>query len=152
MASLLIGAFARRAGISAATVRYYERLGLLPTPPRATSGYRRYDEQAVETLRFIRNAQALGFSLAELAGIFELSRAGQPPCSRVLSLARSRLAAVDRQLEDLRAFRRRLARQLDVWEKEEDPASSCTGVCRLIARVRPGATSRRSPRVWPLRA
>lgn len=93
MAGLLIGDVARRIGVSAPTIRYYESLGLLTTPGRSTAGYRRYTEAAVEELRFIKKAQGLGFSLDEVGEILTLTRAGRTPCAEVLSLGHQHLAA-----------------------------------------------------------
>ena len=87
MASLLIGEVAERTGLSAPTIRYYESIGLVKPPARSEAGYRRYSDTTVEELRFIKKAQALGFSLDEIAEILKLSRAGRRPCSHVLDLA-----------------------------------------------------------------
>src|SRR6058998_3605207 len=83
MAGLLIGEVAKRAGVSAPTVRYYEEVGLLTRAPRSSAGYRRYADGTIEELRFIRKAQALGFSLEEIGEILKLSRAGRTPCSHL---------------------------------------------------------------------
>ncbi|HKS61984.1 MAG TPA: MerR family transcriptional regulator, partial [Xanthobacteraceae bacterium] len=101
MGALLIGDLAERAGVPTATIRYYESIGLLKRAPRASSGYRRYSEQTVEELRFIKKAQALGFSLDEVAEILQLSRAGKKPCAQVLSLGHEHLAAVDERIRQL---------------------------------------------------
>ena len=95
MTGLLIGAVARRAGVSPPTIRYYEDIGLLVPPLRSSSGYRRYSDTTVEELRFIRKAQALGFSLEEIGDILRLSRSGKTPCSHVLTVAHRHLAAVE---------------------------------------------------------
>src|SRR5712691_2138718 len=95
MTGLLIGDVAERTGLTAPTIRYYESIGLLPAPSRSSTGYRRYNETTVAELRFIKKAQALGFSLDEVAEILKLSRAGATPCSRVLDLARRHVTAVD---------------------------------------------------------
>src|SRR5918996_3065646 len=112
MSGLLIGEVAQRAGVSAPTVRYYEEIGLLPPARRSTAGYRRYSEDTVEELRFIRKAQALGFSLDEIAEILRLSRSGKTPCSHVLSLAHQHLAAVEERIRQLQQFKDHLAAEL----------------------------------------
>jgi DNA-binding transcriptional MerR regulator len=131
MAGLLIGELARRAGVSAPTVRYYEEIGLLPAPLRSSTGYRRYSEQTIEELRFIRKAQALGFSLDEIGEILKLSRSGKTPCSHVLSLAHQHLAAVDERIRQLEQFRGRLAVEVAKWESKRTP--TCRGLCQIIA-------------------
>mgnify|MGYP001081804194 CR=1 FL=1 len=71
-----IGELAAQTGVTAKTVRYYESIGVLPEPLRGTSGYRDYDAEAVERLRFVRDAQATGLSLAEISSVLELKDAG----------------------------------------------------------------------------
>ena len=101
MVGLRIGDVATRTGLSAPTIRYYESVALLARSPRSDAGYRSYTEAAVEELRFIRKAQALGFSLHEIVEILKLSRAGKTPCSHVLDLAQRHLAAVDERIRQL---------------------------------------------------
>ena len=96
-----IGDLASRTGVTAKTVRYYESIGLMKEPERTSSGYRRYDNSAVERLRFIRDAQATGLSLSEIQSVLELKDAGARSCehTRVLltrhlhQLARRALAS-----------------------------------------------------------
>lgn len=134
MAGLLIGDVAKRTGVPAPTIRYYEEIGLLPSPPRSGAGYRRYGAGTVEELRFIRKAQALGFSLDEIGGILQLSRSGKEPCSHVLTLAHQHLAAVDERIRQLRAFRRQLAADLAKWDKQKR-AVTCAGLCQFITEA-----------------
>jgi MerR family mercuric resistance operon transcriptional regulator len=123
---------ARRAGISPPTIRYYEEIGLLPKPSRSGAGYRRYTDAAVEELRFIRKAQAIGFSLEEIRQILQLSRAGQQPCGHVLALAHQHLAAVDERIRRLQKFRKQLAADLAKWDGQKT-ATTCSGLCKWIA-------------------
>lgn len=106
-------------------------MGLLTPPPRSSSGYRRYSERSVEELRFIKKAQALGFSLDEIGEILKLSRAGQTPCSRVLSLAHQHLAAVEERIRQLAKFRDQLAAEVAKWDGQTQP--TCRGLCQIIA-------------------
>lgn len=122
----------RRAGVSPPTIRYYEEIGLLSKPPRSSGGYRRYTETAVEELRFIRKAQAIGFSLDEVREILRLSRSGKKPCAQVLTLARQHLAAVDERIRRLQQFRKQLASDVTTWE-EQKTATTCDGLCQWIA-------------------
>ena len=137
---LLIGDVAERAGVPTATIRYYESIGLLKRAPRASSGYRRYSEQTVEELRFVKKAQALGFSLDEVAEIFQLSRSGMKPCAQVLSLGHEHLAAVDERIRQLQAFRGQLALELAKWDQQE-AGVTCDGLCQFIADSEPSVTS-----------
>lgn len=130
MPTLQIGNVAERTGVSVATIRYYERIGLLARPARSAAGYRRYAAAAVDELRFIRKAQALGFSLEEIAEILKVSRTGQAPCAQVLDLARQHLTAVDERIRQLQGFRERLAAEIAKWDGTKQPA--CDGLCQII--------------------
>jgi DNA-binding transcriptional MerR regulator len=132
MGRLLIGDVAQRAGVSAPTIRYYERLGLLEAPRRTDAGYRRYTDATIEQLRFIRKAQGLGFSLDEVGEILKLTRSGETPCSRVLSLGRQHLKALEDRIRQLQRFQVLLAAELARWEQQET-LPSCDGLCQFIA-------------------
>lgn len=140
MAGLLIGDLAHRAGVSPATIRYYEQVGLLPAPFRSAAGYRRYSDAAVDELRFIRKAQALGFSLDEITEILKLSRSGKTPCSRVLSLAHQHLAAIAERIRQLQTFHDQLAQELAKWDGKQTP--TCAGLCQIIASSEQGDASK----------
>lgn len=130
-----IGELAEAAGVTAKTVRYYESIGLLAAPGRTGSGYRRYDDVALERLRFIRDAQATGLSLAEIGSVLELKDAGVGACDHTRALLADHLAEVDRQLERLTATRAALA-DLSRRVAGLDPAD-CTDParCQVISRA-----------------
>ena len=136
MTGLLIGDVAHQTGVSTPTIRYYESIGLLKAAARSSAGYRRYSERTVNELRFIRKAQALGFALDEVAEILKLSRAGQKPCARVLSLTQRHLSAVDQRIQQLQEFRAYLATELARWEKQQT-ATTSDGLCQFIANAVP---------------
>lgn len=136
MDTLLIGELARRAGVPAPTIRYYESIGLLQPPHRTAAGYRRFPESVVDELRFIRKAQALGFSLEALTDILRRSRAGRTPCAQVLDIARQHLAAVDERVRQLQSFRGQLAAELERWDGQTT-GLTCDGLCRFIADAAP---------------
>ena len=79
-----IGEMAKKGGVSIQTIRFYERRGLLPSPPRKESGYRLYGQADLKRLLFIRQAKALGFSLDEIRTILRMRERGQCPCASVL--------------------------------------------------------------------
>ena len=103
MTGMTIGGLARRAGVNVETIRYYQRLKLLDTPPRPLGGIRRYAEGAAARVRFIKRAQELGFSLAEIR---HLLRFGDPQaCRTARTLAADKLALVESRLADLERLR-----------------------------------------------
>lgn len=112
----LIGELATTAGVKADTVRFYERTGLLPAAARTDAGYRTYNEQSLQRLRFIKKAQALGFTLDEVRRIL-LMRGGQETCQCVIGMAEATLSETDLKLKQLRAFRKGLANNLARWKK-----------------------------------
>lgn len=101
MGSLTIGGLARRAGVGVETVRFYERRGLVRRPARPRAGYRAYPEEAVGRIRFIRNAQALGFTLQEVKELLALRVTAGTSCAAVRSRAAAKRADVKRRLADL---------------------------------------------------
>jgi DNA-binding transcriptional MerR regulator len=133
MTGLLIGAVAKKSGLSVPTIRYYESVGLLPAAPRSATGYRRYGHEVLDELRFIKKAQALGFSLDEIKEVLTLSRSGTQPCAHVLALARSHLQALDERIAQLTKFRGQLANEISKWDGIEQP--TCQGLCRIITEA-----------------
>lgn len=107
MSSIGIGALARRAGVSIDTVRYYEKSGLLAPETRLASGYRRYGDEQLSRLRFIRRAQELGFSLKDIQGLLGLSK--QRDVAKVKRAAEKKLADVEARLASLTRIRDGLA-------------------------------------------
>jgi MerR family mercuric resistance operon transcriptional regulator len=102
-----IGGLAKAAGVGVETVRYYQRRGLLSQPARPPGEIRRYGEDALKRLRFIRSAQAAGFTLAEIKELIELDAADDRPRAR--ALAQARVAALDAKIAELRQAREALA-------------------------------------------
>ena len=96
---------AGRAGVNTQTLRYYERRGLLAEPPRSGAGYREYPAQAVAVLRFVKRAQALGFTLAEITELLELAGGGPESCDRARALAQGHADELDRKIADLTRMR-----------------------------------------------
>lgn len=127
-----IGQLARAAAITVHAVRYYERLGLLPPAQRTEGGYRVYSAEAFERLRFIRQAQALGFRLDEIKEILRLRYAGQAPCQCVRDLLRKKLQQVGREMARLRRFQRELRRTLAHAGRLPDLPHSASAICPLI--------------------
>ena len=103
------GEVARRAGVNVETLRYYERRGLLPEPPRTPSGHRHYDEDAVRFLRAIKEAQAIGFTLAEIEEYLRVARSG-PASEALRTRAAAKIDEIDARIASLRRMRDELAR------------------------------------------
>lgn len=107
---MVIGALAERTGVTAETIRYYERVGVLPQPVRGNAGYRRYGPADVERLSFVRRARDLGFSLDEVRELLSLADEPDRPCAEVDQLARAHLAQVEAKIAQLAALRAELVR------------------------------------------
>ncbi len=128
-----IGELGHRCDVSTKTIRYYESIGLLDAPARAANGYRDYGDDAVERLGFIRDAQATGLTLAEVASVLELKGSGERSCAHTMALIEAHVVSIDAQIEQLVAARRELA-ALAERARGLDP-SSCTDPnrCQVIA-------------------
>lgn len=103
-----IGAVARRSGVPAKTIRYYESVGLIQPAERSASGYRVYDRQDVETLRFVQRARSLGFSVEDVGSLLALWRDRSRSSAEVKSLARQRVEDIDRKMAELAEMRETL--------------------------------------------
>ena len=104
-----IGQLARAAGVGVETVRYYQRRGLVPLPPRPGGAYRRYSLQDLHRIRFIKRAQALGFSLAEIAELLSLQADPGQGCAAVQQRAQAKIREIDRKIRYLSEIRTALA-------------------------------------------
>lgn len=93
---------ARRTGCNLETIRYYEKIGIMPEPPRTVSGYRIYDETHVARLRFILRGRELGFSIEELRGLLRLVDRGTQTCAEVKALTEQHLTEVRAKIADLK--------------------------------------------------
>lgn len=114
---LKIGEVSKRSGVGIEALRFYEKSGLLDSPARTFSGYRVYGEEVLERLAFIKQAQALGFSLDEVRRIVEDARKGQSPCDEVREIVRRRLSELDERLRELHRHRKELQQTLAQWDE-----------------------------------
>lgn len=110
-------ALARRTGCNLETIRYYEKIGMMPEPPRTEAGYRVYDNGHVQRLRFILRARELGFSLDDIRGLLALVDGGTQTCAEVKERTERHLADVREKIVDLERIERVLA----------DTAAKCSG-------------------------
>jgi MerR family transcriptional regulator, mercuric resistance operon regulatory protein len=106
-----------RAGVNNQTLRYYERRGLLPEPPRSPAGYRDYPVSAVSLLRFVKRAQQLGFTLADIEDLLQMADGGPDSCDRARALAAAHAAELDRKIADLQRMRASLGELVATCER-----------------------------------
>lgn len=118
---LTVSKLAQTVGVGPDTIRYYERVGLIPQAERTPGGYRAYDEATIRRLQFIRGSQRLGLRLREIKGLLDVMDRGLCPCGHASDLVTARIAEVDRQMAELRRLRRDLLRL-----SEEVGPDSCT--------------------------
>lgn len=138
---LRIGEVAKEADVNIQTLRYYERRGILPEPERTDSGYRAYDHEAVQVVRFIKRAQDLGFTLQEIEDLLTLRRSKRSTCSQVRALAEAKLVQVDDKLKALRKLKRALAGLIESCETK-GAALDCPILDALDESPTSGAGSR----------
>ena len=120
-----IGEVAKRAEIGIDAVRFYERQGLIPPPARRPSGYRVYSPDVVLSLRFIRRAKVLGFSLKEIAELLFLETGAEGTAADVKALAEAKLADIEQRIRALQRMRRALRKATESCTGE-GPTSSCS--------------------------
>ena len=125
MKPLTIGEVARRAAVGIETVRFYERRGLLEEPARKESGFRQYQEEVVDRLRFIRRAKELGFSLKEIAELIALRLDPATTCGDIKQRAAAKIADIEAKIEDLQRIKKAL-RKLTAACKGRGPATECS--------------------------
>lgn len=116
-----IGEAARLSGVSAKMVRHYESLGLLPAVSRTDSGYRQYGEREVHTLRFIRRARDLGFSMHEIAELLKLWQNQRRSSANVKKIAQHHLAQLDAKMAEMAAMRKTLQHLVHCCSGDDRP-------------------------------
>jgi DNA-binding transcriptional MerR regulator len=132
--SYRIGEIARQAGVSVPAVRYYERLGLLAKAPRTSSGNRRYPLEAIERIRFVKQAQQNGLALTEIRELISLKeRGGARRCKQVRQLLTAKIVQLDEQRALLDEFRQTLQRLAD--QCEESLRTTPDPECPVIAKL-----------------
>ena len=129
---MTIGHLAGRLGINPRTIRYYERIGLLPEPDRTGAGYRLYGPGDQERVQFIKSAQRVGLNLGEIKEILAFRDRGEAPCNYVASVIEQRLSEVNQRLRELRDFRRELTELRDQIRAGGPAPKRDGGYCRYI--------------------
>ena len=142
---LTIGRLARAACVATSTIRYYERVKLLGPGGRTEGNYRIYGPEALERLRFIRAAQAHGFTLQDIGAMLAFQDGRTPACGDVQALIEERLEDLDHRVEQLHHLRSVLRRSLRICREARRPSDRCRVIDRLRAATA-GDHSRRSRR------
>lgn len=118
--ALRVSQVAEQAGVSPDAVRFYEKEGLLPQPPRSLAGYREYDEQIPQRIRFIKGAQEMGLKLSEIGELLEIQDRGACPCGHTKTLVERRIHEIDAEMKRLSDLRTELASMAEL----ENPATT----------------------------
>ncbi len=124
MDKLLIGELAKRAKVNKETLRYYERKGLIPEPPRNDSGHRQYSEIEVKMTEFIKRTQSLGFSLKEIKDLLMLKIEPQTTCKDIQGIVKSKISEIDQKINDLMLIKNTL-KKLATRCKGKGPVGEC---------------------------
>lgn len=142
-----IGELARRAGVNATTIRFYEMRGVLPAPERDPSGYRRYDESTLSTLRFVTQAREIGLSVDEIAGLLSAALDGRVHCEEVGQRVREHRGRLDAWIAQATRVRDALDRALEGPVVHTDcEAGDCPVIARAVASIHVEAPGERSDR------
>jgi MerR family copper efflux transcriptional regulator len=127
-----IGELAERSGLESTTIRYYERIGLMPAPTRTQSGYRDYTEDAAARLRFIRAAQSIGLTLGEIRETLAFRDRGELPCGHVAALTERNAEELRQRIAVLEEMRRDLLRLAKKARAVSAGDASDTVFCHII--------------------
>jgi DNA-binding transcriptional MerR regulator len=127
-----IGELSLRTGVSTQSIRYYERIALLPEPRRAANDYRVYDESDIDRLQFVTRARQLDFSLDDIAEILAFRERNEAPCAVVMDVMAQQIVEIDRRITDLIRLREELAQlhRIGLTMPEDSEMKHC--VCHLI--------------------
>ena len=126
MTTIAIGKLAKSCGVNIDTVRYYERQDLLLPIERTLSGYRRYSDESIKRLRFIRRAQGLGFTLSEIKNLLGLTEDGSADCGDIRECARQKIAELEPKIEDMLKIKQGLEELASYCPGSGKPLSDCT--------------------------
>ena len=132
MDTLTIGEVAKQAQVHIETLRYYERMGLVPDPPRNGSNYRLYPVETVRRVRFIKRAQDLGFSLKEVTELLALRATPETPCADIRTRALDKITAIEEKIRVLHAMKDALAQLV-----EECSGHGAITDCPILASLDP---------------
>ena len=123
---------AKKSGVSADTVRYYSKIGMLKPGKNEDNGYYVYGDRDVRRLRFIRAAKGLGYTLSDIRKIFSDADRGESPCPRVRALIQRHIKETEARLAELTSLHSKMQIALKTWEGMEDSEPTSESVCALI--------------------
>ena len=129
---MIVSELAKRAGVTAETVRYYTRSGLLTPKLQGQNGYRYYSDDDLHRLMFVRKAKFLGFELSEITEILNMSKSGNSPCPRVREILEERIHDTRKKLKELNALQESLENAEKKWKEMPDGMPDGNAVCHLI--------------------
>jgi DNA-binding transcriptional MerR regulator len=137
--ALYCGELARAASVSADTLRFYERSGLIRAVPRSAAGYRLFPPETLARVRLIQGALAIGFSVKELGAILGERDRGGAPCQRVRKLAGEKLATLEVRLREMQRWRRELRSLLAMWDHRlrKTPKGQRAGLLEAFVTTHP---------------
>ncbi len=127
-----IGQISQKTGVSPETIRYYERIALLPSPHRADNGYRQYDDEDVERLQFIRRSRALNFALDEIQEILAFRERNEPPCHYVMGVMAEHIEEIETRIADLEKLRDDMQTLYEAGKHLPEDIQMKRCVCHLI--------------------
>lgn len=130
---MLIGEVAKQLDVSPKTIRYYERIGLLPEPERTSGGYRQYGPEDLDRIEFIRRGRMLELSLDEIGEVLRLRDHGEPPCPYVIKVLADRMKQVEQKIEGLQRLQTELwALQARASALPPDVLAAKGRVCHIV--------------------
>jgi MerR family mercuric resistance operon transcriptional regulator len=135
MPEYTIGRVAATAGVNVETIRYYQRRGLLEEPKKPREGYRRYPAEIVKRIHFIKKAQALGFTLQDVAGLLRLESA--QTCATTREVAAQKLVSIEQKISQLEVMRIVLSQLVSECDRQKK-----IGPCPIIQTLQSGGSTR----------
>lgn len=135
IAQFKIGELAKQTDLAVGTLRYYSDLGLLQPITRGHNGYRYYDRNSLKQVEFIKKAQAIGLTLAEIKTILDVRDRGETPCSLVQNLLDRKIEQLAKQITKMSLFKQELEKYRTTWLNQPQPNPNPQEVCPLIASV-----------------
>jgi len=127
-----IGMLSQLTKVSSETIRYYERIDLLPSPKRASNGYRQYDQAGVERVQFVRRLRSLDFTLEEIREILAFKERQEPPCQYVMSVMDKQIYEIEQRMQDLQKLQGEIKSLYEAGKNLPEDVQMKTCVCHLI--------------------